>query len=167
MIYKSLLAAEKFMPEIHLKQPGFTYNGCGPFTKNKERIRRFKEREGTKYIYKHEIDKAYFQHDVAYANFKNFTRRTASDIILLDKAFNFAKNPKYGGYQRGLASMVYKSFDKKSSVGDIKSMPNQQLAYELHKTIIKTFKRRKVYSSFNNNIWGADLADIQLISKYN
>ena len=128
MIYKPLLAAERFMSEMHLKQPGFTYNACGPFTKNKERIPKFNEREGTKYIYKHEIDKAYFQHDVAYVNFKNFTRRTASDIILLDKAFNVAKNAKYCGYQRGLASMVYKFFDKKSSVGDIKSMPNQQSA---------------------------------------
>ena len=68
MVYKSLLAAEKFMPEMHLKQPGFTYNACGPFTKNKERIRKFKEREGTKYIYKHEIDKAYFQQKLMHLN---------------------------------------------------------------------------------------------------
>ena len=77
------------------------------------------------------------------------------------------KNPKHDGYQRDLASMVYKFFDKKSSDSGIKSMPNQQLANELHKPIIRKFQKRKVYSSFEDNIWDADLADVQLISKYN
>ena len=104
---------------------------------------------------------------MAYGDFKGLLIKTASDKVLRDKAFNIAKNPKHDGYQRDLASMVYKFFDKKSSDSGIKSMPNQQLANELHKPIIRKFQKRKVYSSFEDNIWGADLADIQLISKYN
>ena len=100
------------MPEMHLKQPGFTYSACGPFTKNKERIQNFKGTGDTSYIYKNELDKACFQHYMAYGDFKDLVRRTASDKVLRDKAFNIAKNTKYDGYQRGLASMVYKFFDK-------------------------------------------------------
>ena len=100
---------------MHLKQPGFTYSACRPFTKNKERIQKFKETGDTDYIYKNELDKACFQHDVAYEDFKDLARRTASDKVLKDKTFNIAKNPKYDGQQRGLTSMVYKFFDKKSS----------------------------------------------------
>ena len=91
-------------------------------------------------------------------------------ITLTDKAFNIAKNPKYDGYQSGLASMVYKCFDKisKGSCVNIKSAPqNEQLAKELHKPIIRKLKKRKVHAAFKDNIWGADLADMQLISKYN
>ena len=99
---------------MHLKQPGFTYNTCVPFTKNKERIQKFKETGDTSYIYKNELDKACFQHDMAYRDLKDFARRKASDKVLEGKAFNIAKNPKYDAYQRGLASMVYKIFDKKS-----------------------------------------------------
>ena len=91
---------------MHLKQPGFTYSVCGPCNKNKERIQKIKETGDTSYIYKNDLDKACFQHDMAYGDFKDLTRRTASDKVLRDKAFNFAKNPKYDGYQRGLASMV-------------------------------------------------------------
>ena len=104
---------------------------------------------------------------MAYGDFKDLKRRTASDQILRGKAFNIAKNPKYNGYQRGLASMVYKFFDKKSKGGSITNEPNYQLANELHKPITRKFKKRKVYSGFNDNIWGADLADMQLISKFN
>ena len=82
------------------------------------------------------------------------------------KAFNIAKTPKYEGYQRRLASMVYKFFDKKSKGSGAAMLQNEQLAEELDKPIIKKFKRRKVYSSFKDNIWGADLADMQLISKF-
>ena len=98
---------------MHLRQPGFTYSACAPFTKNNERIQKFKETGDSRYIYQNELDKACFQHDMAYGDFKYLTRRTASDKILLDKAFNIAKNPKYDRYQRGIASMVYKFFDKK------------------------------------------------------
>ena len=113
ILNKFLLASDKFMPEMHLKQPGLTYSACGPFTKNKGRIQKFKETGDTSYIYKNELDKACFQHDMAYGDFKDLARRTASDKVLRDKAFNIAKNPKYDGYQRGLASLVYKHFDKK------------------------------------------------------
>ena len=95
--------------------------------KNKERIQKFKETGDTRFIYINELDKASFQHDMAYGDFKDLKRRTASDIILRDKAFNIAKNPKYDGYQRGLASMVYNFFDKKSGSG-IANEPNYQLA---------------------------------------
>ena len=98
------------MPEMHLKQPGFTYSACGPFTRNKERIQKFKETGDTSYICKNELDKACFQHNMAYGDFKDLKRRTASDKTLKDRAFNIAKNTKYDGYQRGLASMVYKFF---------------------------------------------------------
>ena len=95
IVNKFLLAGDKFMPEMHLKQPGFTYSACGPFTKNKERIQKFKETRDTSYIYENELDKACFQHDMT---FKDLKRRTASDKVLRDEAFNTAKNPKYDGY---------------------------------------------------------------------
>ena len=85
------------MREMHLKQPGFTYRACGPFPKNKERIEKFKETGDTSYIYKNKLDKACFQHDMAYRDFKDLKRRTASDKVLRDKAINIAKNPKYDG----------------------------------------------------------------------
>ena len=181
MVNTFLLAGDKFMPEMHLKQPGFTYSTCGPFTKNKESIQKFKETGDASYIYKNELDQACFQHNMTYGDLKDLKRRTGSDNILRDKAFNIAKNPKYVGYQRGLASMVYKFFDKKSASGgvvnnnnndnnndknnDIKQ--NLQLVKELHKPIIRKFKKRKVYSGFRDNIWGADSADMQLINKFN
>ena len=144
IINKFLLARDKFMPEMHLKQPGFTYSACGPFTKPKERIRKFKETRDTKYIYRNELDKACFQHDMAYGDFKDFAKRTAANKVLRDKAFNIAKDSKYGGYQRGLASMVYKFFDKKTASSGIKSMPqNGQLAEQLHKPIIRKFKKEE------------------------
>ena len=102
------------MPEMHLKLPGFTYSACRPSTKNKERVQKIKETGDTNYIYKNELDKSCFQHDMAYVDFKDLARRTASDKVLWDKAFNIAKNSMYDGYQRGLASMVYKHIDKKS-----------------------------------------------------
>ena len=101
------------MPEMHLRQPGFTYSACGSFAKNKERIQEFKETRDSQYIYQNELDKAYFQHDMAYRDFKDLTRRTASDKVLCNKAFIIAKNSKYNEYQRGLASMVYKFFIKR------------------------------------------------------
>ena len=141
------------MPEMHLRQPQFTYSACGPFTKKKERTQKFKETGDTSYIYKNELDKACFQHDRAYGDFKDLKKRTASDKSLRDKAFNIAKNPKYDGHQRGLASMVYKFFDKKSEgSGIVNNKQNIQLAEELHKPIIKNFQKRTVYSRFKNNI---------------
>ena len=106
IVNKFLLARDKFMPEMYLRELGFTYSASGPFTKNKERIQKFKVTGDSRYIYQNELDKACFQHDMAYGDFKDLTRRTTYDKILRDKAFNIAKNPKYGGYQRGIASMV-------------------------------------------------------------
>ena len=126
-----------------------------------------KKTRDSRYIYKTELDKACFRHSMAHGDFKDLARRTASDKVLIDKVFNIFKNPKYDGYQRDLVSMVYNFFDKKSSSSGIKPTPNQQLVGELHKPIIKKFRRRKVYSLFKDNIWVADLADMQLISKYN
>ena len=117
IVNKFLLASDKFMPEMHLKQPGFTYSACGPFTKNKERIQKFKETLFTK-MNLIRLDMAW--HDMAYGDFKDLAKITASDKVLRDKAFNIAKNHKYDG--RGLASMVYKFFDKKSA-GSVVNTP--------------------------------------------
>ena len=114
IVNKFLLVCDKFMPEMHLKQPVFTYSACGSITKNKERIQKFKEIGDTDYIYKNELDKACFQHDMAYGDFKDLAKRTIADKVLQDKAFKIASDQKYDGYQWGLASMVYKFFDKKS-----------------------------------------------------
>ena len=140
IVNKFLLTGDKFMPEMHLKQPRFIYSACGPFTKNKERIQKFKETGDTSFIYKNELDKTCFQHDMAYGDFQDLERRMASDKVLRNKASNIAKNPKYDGYQRGLASMVYTFFDKKSEgsgVANNEIKQNFQLAKELHKPIIK------------------------------
>ena len=138
IINKCLLAGDKFMPEMHLRQPGFTYNACGPLTKNKERIEKFMKTGNTKFICKNELDKACFQHDMAYGKSKDLKKRAQSDKLLRDKAFKIASDPKYDGYQRGLASMLYKSFEKKSS-GSGNTNENYQLANELHKRIIRKF----------------------------
>ena len=166
VINKFLLLADKFMPEIHLRQPQFTYSACGPFTKHEQRIQKFKETGDTNYVYKNELDKACFVHNAAYSDSKDLTKRTVEDKILKNKAF--AKDPKYDGYQRGLASMVYKFFDSKVSGSGAKRISeNEQLANELQKPIIRKCEKRKVYSTFKDNIWGVDLADMQLLSKYN
>ena len=155
IINKFLLAGDKFIPEMHLGQPGFTYSACGLFTKNKERIQKFNKTENIGYIYKNELDKACFQHDMAYGDFKGLTKRTFADNVLRDKAFKIASDKKYDGYQRGLASMVYKFFDKKSQGSGISSnKENIQLADELHEPIIRKFKKRKMYSSFRDNLRG-------------
>ena len=83
-VNKFLLAGDKFMPEMHLKQPGFTYGfAFGSFTNNKERIQKFKETGGTSYIYKNELDNACFQHDMAYGDFNDLKRGTFSDKVRL------------------------------------------------------------------------------------
>ena len=142
---KFLLVGDKFKPEMHLKQPGFTYSACGPFAKNKERIEKFMQTGDTNFIYKNELDKACFQHDMAYGKSKDLAKITQSDKVVRDKAFKIASDPKYDGYQRGLASVVYKFFDKKSSGSGIANGTNYQLTNELHKLIIRKFRKRKVY----------------------
>ena len=179
IINKFLLASDKFMPEMHLRQPQFVFSACGPFTRHKERIKKFKQTGDTRYIYRNELDKACFQHDSAYADHKDLINRTKADKLLKDKAYDIANNPKYDGYQRGLASMVYKFFDKKStgsgttehsslertSLERIVKDSSLILADELHKPVIKKCNKRKVYSQFKDNIWGVDLADMQSLSE--
>ena len=97
IVNKFLLAGDKFMPEMDLRQPGFTYNACGPFTKNKERTQRFKETGDTSYIDKNELDKAWFQHGMAYGDFKDLAKRTAADTLLRNIAFKIARDQKYDG----------------------------------------------------------------------
>ena len=173
IINKFLLAGDKCMPEIHLRQPQFVFSSCGPFTRHKERIKEFKRTGDTRYIYGNELDKACFQHDSAYADHKDLINRTKSDKVLRDKAYDIASNPEYDGYQRGLASMVYKIFDKKSTGSGFKKLktttkPSSSiLADELHKPIIRKFNKRKVYSQFKDKLWGVDLADMQSLSRKN
>ena len=119
IVNKLLLERNKFIPEIHLRQTGFMYSVCGPFTKNKEWIQKFKETGNSQYVYQNELDKVYFQHDMAYGDLKDLTRRTTSDKILHNNAFNIAKNPIDD--QRGLASMAYKFFNEKTSGSGIKN----------------------------------------------
>ena len=114
VINKFLLAGDKFMPEMHLKQPQFVYSACGTFTRHKERIKEFKQTDDTRYIYRNELDKACFQHDSAYHDHKDLINRTEADKALSDKTYDIASNPEYYGYQRRLVSMVDKFFDKKS-----------------------------------------------------
>ena len=106
----------------------------------------------TDFIYRNELDKACFQHDMAYGKAKDLVRTTQSDKFLRDKAFKIASYPKYDGYQRGLTSMVYKFFDKRSKGSVITNESNYQLENELHKPIFRKFKKRKVYYSFRDNI---------------
>ena len=126
---------------MNLKQPGFTYSACGSFTKNKERIEKFMQTRNTDYIYRNELDKASFQLDMAYGKSKDLAKRTQSDKVLRDKGFKIASDPKYDGYQRRLASMIYTFLDKKSSV--VGAETNYPLANELHRQIIRKFKNRK------------------------
>ena len=122
------------MPELHLKQLQFTYSACGPFTKNCERTQKLREIGNLKHLYRNELDKACFAHDTAYSYSKNLAKRTISDKILKDRAHEDARNRKYDGYQRALASMVYTFFDKKAGSG---ISVNENLVEELHKPVIK------------------------------
>ena len=172
IINKLLLAGDKFMPEMHLRQPQFVYSACRFFTRHKERIKKFKQTGDTRYIYRNELDKACFQHNSAYADHKDLINRTEADKVLRDKAYDVASNPEYDGYQRGLASMVYKFFDSKVSSGsgikkDMTKSSSLILADELHKPVIRKFNKRKVYLQFKDNIWGIDLADMKSLSKHN
>ena len=173
IINKFLLAGDKFMPEMRLRQPRFVYSACGPFTRHKGRIKEFKRTGDTRYICRNELDKVCFQHDSAYADHKDLINRTEADKVLRDQAYDIASNPKYDGYQRGLASMVYKFFDKKSMGSGFKKLKNTTksnssiLADELHKPIIRKFNKRTEYSQFKDNIWGVDLADMESLSRKN
>ena len=139
---KFLLGGDKFMPELHLNQPGFTYSACGPFTQNKERIEKFVQTGNTYYIYKNDRDKRCFQHDMTYGKFKDLDKRTQSDNVLRSKSLEIASNPKCDGYQRELALTVYKFFDKNLQKVVLKTKLNKinnlQMHF-IHKTIITNF----------------------------
>ena len=141
IINKSLLVGEKFMHKMDSKQPGLTFNACVPFTKNKQKTKKFKESGNARYI---------------------------SDKVLRNKGFNTAKSPKYDGYQRCVASVVYKFLVQKSSGDAAKSeiMSKLQLPEDLNIPVTRKFEKWKVYSSFKDSIWDADLADMQLTSKF-
>ena len=111
IVNRFLLVGDKFMPEMHLKPPGFTYSTCGIFTKSQERIEKFMATGNTNFIYKNELEKTCFQHDMGYGKSKDLVKRTQLDKNLRDKAFKIASDPRYDGYQKGLASMVCKFFD--------------------------------------------------------
>ena len=137
-----LLAGEKSMHGMNLRQPGLIYSSYGQFTENKKRMQKFKETTDSRYIYQKKLDKTCFQHDIDYGDFKDLSRRTDSNKVLLGKAFNIAETQKCDGYQRDLPSMAYKFFDK-TFVGTVKYeiMRKQQLAEKLHKPVIRKFEK--------------------------
>ena len=122
IINKFLLAGNKLMPEMHLRQPRFVFSACGPFTRHKERIKEIKRTGDTRLLYRNELDKACFKHDARYAKYKYVENRLISDQKLRNSAYDITSNPVYDGYQRGLANMVYKFFDSKFAPLDKKTM---------------------------------------------
>ena len=157
------------MPEMHLRQPRFTYSACGLFTKNKERTQKFKETGDSRYIYQNELDKVCFQQGMAYADFKDLTRRTASDKILCDKAFNIFKNQNMMDINMDLRQwsihFLIKQYPVEQSKMKLCLMENQLKNYK--NQLLENLKTQKVYSFFIDNNSGTDLRDMQLISKFN
>ena len=125
-------------------------------------FKEFKKLE--KHLYRNELDKSCFSHDAAYSDSKDIVKKTFSDKILKNIAWEVARNCNYNGYQRALASIVYTFFDKKTGSG---MNINEPQAEELHTSMIKKFKRRKVYARFKDNIWAADLAEMGSLSSKN
>ena len=163
------LVEDNIMLEMHLIPPRLNCSVCQRFSKNKEQIQKFKETGDSRYNYQNELGKPCFQHDMAYRDFKDLPRRTASDKVLRYKLLNIAKCSKCDWYQQGLASITYKSFEKKSSSSGVKSefISNQELAEEFHQTVVEKIEKRKVHLSFKDNIWGSDLTDMQFLSTIN
>ena len=127
---------DRCLPEFHLKQPEFTHSAYWPFTKHHKRIQKCRETGNLKYLRRNEWGKACFTHDASHSGSNDLAKRTISDDIFKDRAYEIARNRKYDGYQRALASMVYRFFDKKTWSG---ISVNEQLAAELYKPFIKTF----------------------------
>ena len=98
IINKFLLTGDKFIPEMHLRQPGFTYSACGPFTKNKERIQKFKETGDASYIYKNELERYAFNMIWLMETLKILQKELQADKVLRDRAFKIASDQKYDGY---------------------------------------------------------------------
>ena len=147
------MTGDKLMLELLLKQPWLTCSAYGPFTEHCERIQKFRETSNWKHLCRNELDKAWFGYDAACSASKHLAKRTISDTILKNIAYEITKNHGYDGHQRTLASMVYKFFNEKSESGTIATSKvgislNEQLAGELHKPVTKKFKRRKLYSRF-------------------
>ena len=160
IINKCLLVGDKFMPEMHLRQPRFVYSGCGSFTRHKERIKVFKRTGNINLLYRNALDKACLKHDAAYAKYKDVENRLIANDKLKNSSYDIASNPDYDGYQRGLASMLYKFFNskvtphKKTISGKGTKEVNKILAEELHKHVIRKFNKRKVYLQFKDSIYG-------------
>ena len=160
VINRFLLTDDKFMPEMHLWDPKVKkYSAYGPFMRHQQRINQFMIDGKLSHIANNKLDAACFQHGSAYNKYKDSVNRRQSDMALKNKALKIATDPKVNGYQRGLAAMVYRFFNERAKGSGLN---NKELAEELHKPIIKNFKRRKIYSSFKDNIWGIDLADLQI-----
>ena len=138
---KFLLNGDKNMPELHLKQPEFTYSACRLFTKHRERIQKYRETGDLKHLYRNELGKACFAHDLAYSYSKDLAKRTISDNILKNRVYEIARNCGYVGHQRALVSMICKFFDKKTGT---EVSVNEQLAEESHKPVIKKIQEKKI-----------------------
>ena len=138
-----LLVGDKYMHEMHLKQPGFTYRACGPFTNNRERIEKLLQTGNTDYIYKNDLDKACLQHDMAYDKYKDLNKRTQLDNVLRDKAFKIAGNPKYDGYQRGLVFMVNEFLIKNPQVVVLNLHQINNLQVDFISQLLKNGKEEK------------------------
>ena len=149
------------MLKLHLGQPGFTYSVCGPFTKHLKSIQNFRETGYFKLSIWNELDKTCFAHDATCSDRRNLAIRTISVTVLKEKAYEIPLILKYDWYQKELASIVYKFFDQKTGSG---ASVNEELAQELHKPVIKKFRRRKVYARFKENNWAADLAEMEWLS---
>ena len=139
IVNRFLLAGDKFIPEMHLRQPGFTYGACGPFTKNKKRIQKFKEIKDSRYIYQNELDKVSFQHDMTYGDQLLIKYCMIKHLILL-KIQNMMD----------INMDLLQFFDKKASGGTVENevMSNKELAEELHKPIIRKLKKEKYTHRF-------------------
>ena len=153
------------MAELHLWDPEVEkYSACGPFTRHKQRIDQFMKDGILSHIAKNKLDAACFQHDSAYNKYKNSVKRKQSDTVVRNKALKIATDPRVNGYHRSLAAVVYKFINERTKglgLNFVKnSLNNEMLAKELHKQIIRNFKRRNLYSSFISNSWDVGLADI-------
>ena len=137
LLIKFLLIEDKFLSELNLKQPGFTYSACGLFTKHSKNMLKFREKGNLKYLYRSKLEKACFAHDVAYSNSKDLATRAISDNILKVRAYEISSNCNHDGYQRTSASMVYKFFNTKIGSG---ISVHEQLTEELHNMQLKNSK---------------------------
>ena len=146
-----LVSANKFILEIHLKKPRFTYSACGPLTANKEKTEKFIQTGNTDFIYKNSPDKACFKYNMAYGKSKDLAKRTQSDKVLRDKAFRIASDAKFDSYQRRLASMVFKFFNKKSSGGAINFNVNSQMNFISR--LLKNSRKEKFIHLLETIFW--------------